>query len=123
MLGNPIRITLVTSSNEWANVCNAPGTLFYTEDDKAAPAQYWLRLRKSLQFRNLAETMLWWLTFPVGSAGVERSFSFMTAIGKQTTRRKLGQEAFTNTLLSMCYRKELETMLRRSLVRLKQAKS
>ena len=123
MLGNTFRITLVTSFNEWANVCNAPGTLFYTEDDKAAPAQYWLRLRKSLQFRNLAETMLWWLTFPVGSAGVERSFSFMTAIGKQTTRRKLGQEAFTNTLLSMCYRKELETMLRRSLVRLKQAKS
>ena len=67
-------------------------------------------MRATKTFRQLASVMLFWLTFPPGTAGVERDFSFMTLVCQQTRRRKMGIASFRVAVLSMCFKARLASM-------------
>ena len=64
-----------------------------------------------ITFPNVAAVMLWWLSFPVGSAGLERDFSGLTMVTRAFRRRRLKAKNFRYTALSHCFKADLNAML------------
>ena len=74
-----------------------------------APARYWLRTR--WHWPDLSELMLYWLTVPRSTAGLERGFSFQTLIDQDTRRRHLGAAHLRDGLVCHLYRDYLTNSL------------
>ena len=55
--------------------------------------------------------MLWWLSFPVGTAGLERDFSGLTMVTRAFRRRRLKKKNFRYTVLTHCFKTELAELL------------
>jgi hypothetical protein len=70
---------------------------------------YWLLVRKA--FPNVASVMLWWLSFPVGTAGIERDFSGLTMVTRAYRRRRLKRKNFRFAVLTHCFKTDLEKLL------------
>ena len=71
---------------------------------------YWLLVREA--YPNVATVMLWWLSFPVGSAGLERDFSGLTMVTRAFRRRRLKAKNFRYSALSHCFKDDLDVMLK-----------
>jgi hypothetical protein len=96
-------VTIVQQFESFLGKMDVVGSLCnITEADKKAPAELWLRVRPI--FPELADTMLWWLSFPTGTAGVERDFSFLTMVSANTRRRRMQWVSFRTSVLSRCYK-------------------
>jgi hypothetical protein len=55
--------------------------------------------------------MLWWLSFPVGTAGLERDFSGLTMVTRDFRRRRLERKNFRYAVLTHCLKAELGELL------------
>lgn len=79
------------------------------DDDKKDVATFWVRARN--KWPDLAELMLFWLTFPISTSDVERGFSFQTMIDQDTRRRCLKPAQLRCDLLAHIYK---DTLLERA---------
>ncbi len=85
---------------------------FYSEDGPVfdaeglkqdqLPAWYWIRTR--VFWPDLSELMLYWLCAPVSTAGLERGFSFQTAIDQDTRRRMTTYEHMRDDMMVHIHR-------------------
>ena len=83
-----------------------------TQNDSAKlPGWYWVRTRK--YWPDLSELMLFWLTAPISTAGVERGFSFQTLIDSNARRRALSGTALRDEILAHIYADWLNDALAR----------
>ena len=90
--------------------------LFVTEADRAttpAAARYWIRTRH--RWPDLSELMLFWLSIPVSTAGLERGFSFQTLLDQNTRRRSRKAKCTRDEMLAMIHRKWLAGTLEGSI--------
>jgi hypothetical protein len=69
--------------------------------DRAEPWRYWVRVRS--YYRKLADVMLFWLAHPIGTAALERDFSGMTIVCRDSRRRRMKWDAFRVAVLSRCF--------------------
>jgi hypothetical protein len=93
-------------------VCDNVVSEFYFNpavDIKKGACNYWLRVRKG--FPNVAAVMLWWLSFPVGTAGLERDFSGLTMVTRDSRRHRLKVNNFRYAVLVHCFKGELAELL------------
>jgi len=100
---------------EWQRfllVCENPVSVYffkpeYHRDGKMC--DYWLLVRKG--YPNVAKVMIWWLSFPVGTAGIERDFSGLTMVTRAFRRRRLKRKNFRFAVLTHCFKADLEQLL------------
>jgi len=96
---------------------NKHSVVYLSEDDKESMAEYWLRVRDQSPYTRVGELMLWWLSHPMGTAGVERDFCGLTMISRAFRRNRMGFTAFRAALLASCNKKVLLDELRAELLR------
>jgi hypothetical protein len=98
---------------EWRRLLDLYKTMgsacFVSSREYQMPHEYWIRVADLLP--RLSRVMLFWLTFPVGTSNVERSFSFMTIVSRNARRRRLSFAAFRAAVLSFCFKKEINSLL------------
>ena len=76
---------------------------------RADPCSYWVRVRGI--YPELARVMLFWLTCPPGSCGLERDFSAVSALSSDTRRNRLLFATFRDAALSQIFKCHLEALL------------
>jgi hypothetical protein len=114
-LGGAVDASANTVHAEWQRfllVCENPVSDYffkpeYLRDGKMC--DYWLLVRKG--YPNVAKVMLWWLSFPVGTAGIERDFSGLTMVTRAFRRRRLKRNNFRFAVLTHCFKADLEQLL------------
>jgi len=80
---------------------------------RADPCAYWLGVETV--YPELARVMLFWLTCPPGSCGLERAFSSVTALGADTRRSgRLQFPAFRVAALAQIHKASLKDLLAKS---------
>ena len=82
---------------------------FVTPADKLEPHKYWLRVRAV--YPQLARTMLFWLSHPIGTPALERDFSGMTMVLRDSRRGRLRWPNFRVAVLVHCHAKALRAKL------------
>jgi len=97
-------ITLLTTElNKLLAVCeNSASSAFVSPAATAAPHTYWLQQRATYPL--VADTMLFWLSHAMGSAGVERDFCGLTMINRSFRRRRMRFKTFRGAVMSHCYK-------------------
>ncbi len=93
-------------------VCDNRASKYYydPQKNKIDIYKYWIKLRG--EFPNVALVMLWWLSFPIGTAGLERDFSGLTMVTRAFRRNRMKKDNFVSTVLTHCFKTELEQLLR-----------
>jgi hypothetical protein len=106
-----VTLAILGEWNRLLQTYRMSGSECYMKDaDKRQPHTYWLRVRTL--YPRLATTMLYWLSFPVGTAGIERNFSSMTVISRDARRRRLSFLSFRAAVLSHCYKEHIRRLLK-----------
>jgi hypothetical protein len=104
--------TIARDFKDWLGARTSTDSLCYiSAEDKENMGAYWLRVRDKSTFKTVATVMLWWLSHPIGTAGVERDFCGLTIITRNFRRNRQGFEAFRGALLSVCHKKALHEAL------------
>jgi len=85
--------------------------MYLSAEHKLDMVKYWMLVRGTPQYARVGELMLWWLSHPVGTAGVERDFCGLTMITRAFRRNRMGFTALRAALLAHCHKPLLRTEL------------
>ena len=107
--GTNIAKVLAEASQLKAASKNVMSTFFVSSQDKKEPHKYWIRVRES--FAYLGKVMLFWLSHPVGSAGMERDFCGLTMVTRSFRRRRAKWATLRVAVLSHCRAGSLKAKL------------
>ena len=114
-LGAPTTLS-ATVLDQWDQLVavhlTVTATCYVSAAARADPCSYWLRVETV--YPELARVMLFWLTCPPGSCGLERDFSSVTALGGSTRRRCLQFPAFRVAALAQIHKASLNELLAKS---------
>ena len=84
-----------------ARVSTLTSTCYVSSADRDEPWRYWVRVRS--QFPKLADVMLFWLAHPIGTPALERDFSGMTIVCRDSRRRRMQWATFRVAVLTRCH--------------------
>ena len=87
---------------------SAPGSL---PETSVFMCKYWLKVRASPAFSRVGRVMLWWLSFPPGTADLERDFCGLTMITRDFRRNRLGAEMLRVSVMAHCHKRLIEAEL------------
>ena len=112
--GKSLQARILDGWSDFITYCAVKGdSRKVTPADQQKPALFWIRTRPF--WPDLSELMIYWLTVPVSTAGLERGFSFQTLIDQDTRRRRLGAAHLRDDMLCHLFRDFLETSLEKAL--------
>ena len=86
-----------------------------TTAETALPGRFWLRMKQGGKWPQLTATMLFWLSAPISTASLERSFSFLTMLTKELRRGAMTPETAISNMYLRMHREDVETGLRTAL--------
>jgi hypothetical protein len=86
-----------------------------TTAETALPGRFWLRMKQGGKWPQLTSTMLFWLSAPISTASLERSFSFFTMLTKELRRGAMTAETAISNMYLRMHREDVETGLRTAL--------
>ena len=83
---------------------------YYLSDAaKTNMLEYWLRVRK--EWRHFGCLMIWWLSHPAGTAGLERDFCGMTMVIRQFRRNRWAFPSLRCAVLAHCHKAAVDADL------------